>query len=191
MFLQTNAFRLHVRRHRFAWWRRFVLRRLGMSIGCESTVGRIEVNWPHQVSIGNHTSVGDGVVMDYCHGVHHAGPAMIVGDRCFLGRGVELNCRVGIHIGDDCLIAAGCRLIDHDHGMSPDQPMRVQNGPEGPIVLEDDVWLGVNVVVLKGVRIGRGAVVAAGGIVTKSVPSMEIWGGVPARRLGSRSTAAS
>ena len=68
--------------------------------------------------------------------------------------------------------------------------MREQTGgAEAEIVLEEDVWLGVNVVVLKGVRIGRGAIVAAGAIVTKDVPSYEIWGGVPARRLGERAGA--
>jgi len=52
-----------------------------------------------------------------------------------------------------------------------------------PPVLEDEVWIGANVVVLRGVRIGQGAIVAAGAVVTKDVPSMEIWGGVPARCL--------
>jgi acetyltransferase-like isoleucine patch superfamily enzyme len=66
-------------------------------------------------------------------------------------------------------------------------PMNQQTtGAEAEIVLEDDVWLGANVVVLKGVRIGRGAIVAAGAVVTRSVPGFEIWGGVPARRLGER-----
>ena len=64
--------------------------------------------------------------------------------------------------------------------------MNRQPCPDAPIVLEDDVWLGVNVVVLKGVTIGRGAVVGAGAIVTKSIPACEIWAGVPARKVGTR-----
>jgi maltose O-acetyltransferase len=50
-----------------------------------------------------------------------------------------------------------------------------------PVVIEDDVWLAARVTVLKGVRIGRGAVVAAGAVVTKDVPPCTLVGGVPAR----------
>ena len=61
--------------------------------------------------------------------------------------------------------------------------MREQvGGTEAAIVLDRDVWLGANVVVLKGVTIGRGAIIAAGAVVNQNVPEFEIWGGVPARR---------
>ncbi|CAN5556789.1 hypothetical protein BH20VER1_BH20VER1_10700 [soil metagenome] len=63
---------------------------------------------------------------------------------------------------------------------------RQTDGGEAAITLAPDVWLGVNVVVLKGVAIGRGAVVAAGAVVTHPVPEFEIWGGVPAHCLGVR-----
>jgi acetyltransferase-like isoleucine patch superfamily enzyme len=52
-----------------------------------------------------------------------------------------------------------------------------------PIIIGEYVWLGVNVVVLAGVKIGDGAVLAAGSVVTKSVPSGQLWGGVPARLI--------
>ena len=54
------------------------------------------------------------------------------------------------------------------------------------IVLEEDVWLGSAVIVLKGVTIKRGAVVASGAVVTKDIGTNEIWGGVPARQIGLR-----
>ncbi|MEP1334551.1 MAG: DapH/DapD/GlmU-related protein [Lentilitoribacter sp.] len=55
-----------------------------------------------------------------------------------------------------------------------------------PIVIEDDVWLGARVTVLPGISIAQGAIIAAGSVVTKPVPAYEIWGGVPARKLGQR-----
>lgn len=55
-----------------------------------------------------------------------------------------------------------------------------------PVVIEDDVWCGANVTILKGVTIGRGSVVAAGAVVTKSFPPYSIIGGVPARLLKKR-----
>ena len=54
------------------------------------------------------------------------------------------------------------------------------------MVIEDDVWLGAGVIVLKGVRIGRGAVVGAGSVVTKNIESLAIVVGVPARVVGRR-----
>lgn len=65
--------------------------------------------------------------------------------------------------------------------------MNLQPNVNSPIMLEEDVWLGVDVVVLKGVRIGQGAVVGAGAVVTKSIGPREIWGGVPAKKIGIRS----
>jgi acetyltransferase-like isoleucine patch superfamily enzyme len=125
-------------------------------------------------------------------GVWQPGPALIIGDNVFIGTGCEFNFRRKIDIGSFCLIAAGCRFVDHDHGTARrDVPMAMQpEGGEAPIVLEEDVWLGANVVVLKGVTISRGAVIAAGAVVTHNVPAFEIWGGVPARKLGERAGAA-
>jgi acetyltransferase-like isoleucine patch superfamily enzyme len=112
----------------------------------------------------------------------------VLRDRVFVGFGCEFNVRRRLEIGSDCLIASGCKFIDHDHGTARGEvPMRAQTaGAEAEIVLEEDVWLGVNVVVLKGVRIGRGAIVAAGAVVTSDVPAYEIWGGIPARKLSER-----
>ncbi|MDQ6765064.1 MAG: acyltransferase, partial [Verrucomicrobiota bacterium] len=121
-------------------------------------------------------------------GIYAPGPAIVIHDRVFIGFGCEFNAQKRIEIGDDCLIASGCKFIDHDHAISRrDSPMNRQiGGAEGEIVLAEDVWLGVNAVVLKGVRIGRGAIVAAGAVVTKRIGDYEVWGGVPARKIGAR-----
>lgn len=57
---------------------------------------------------------------------------------------------------------------------------------DAPVVIEDDVWCGANVTILKGVTIGRGSVVAAGAVVTKSFPPYSIIGGVPAKLIKMR-----
>jgi len=61
---------------------------------------------------------------------------------------------------------------------------------EKPVVIEDDVWIGCRSIILKGVRIGRGAVIAAGSVVTKDIPAGAIAGGVPARVLSTVKEAA-
>lgn len=62
------------------------------------------------------------------------------------------------------------------------------NRYDQPVVIEDEVWCGANVTILKGVTLGRGSVVAAGAVVTKSFPPYSIIGGVPAKLLKMRFT---
>lgn len=184
-FIQKAFFRLRERAAsllasplRKTWWRA-----QGMRIGRGTKLPAITATWPHQVQIGANCLIERGTIFKY-DGIWGVGPSLVIGDGTFLGSGCEFNFREGITIGRDCLIASGCRFVDHDHGISRrDRPMREQLGEESPIVIEDDVWLGCNVVVLKGVRIGRGSVVGAGAVVTKSIPPYEIWAGVPAVRL--------
>ena len=67
-----------------------------------------------------------------------------------------------------------------------DTPITRQGHTAEPIVIEDDVWIASNSVILKGVHIGKGAVVAAGSIVTKDVPPYAVVAGVPARQIKNR-----
>ncbi|MDQ6859824.1 MAG: acyltransferase [Verrucomicrobiota bacterium] len=167
---------------RTAWWRM-----LGMQIGRGTLLPRVHVTWPHQVSLGADCRLEHDLYFKF-DGIWAPGPSIVIRERVFVGFGCEFNVRQRVEISSDCLIASGCKFIDHDHGTaSREVPMNRQpHGAEAPIVLEEDVWLGANVVVLRGVRIGRGAIVAAGAIVTKDVPGFEIWGGIPARKIGER-----
>ncbi|MGI9087855.1 MAG: acyltransferase [Chthoniobacterales bacterium] len=162
-------------------------RMLGMEIGPGTLLPRVHVTWPHQVSLGADCSFEHDIYFKY-DGVRAPGPTIFIRDRVFIGFGCEFNARRRIEIGADCLIASGCKFIDHDHGSAQrDLPMRAQPlGAEAEIILADDVWLGVNVVVLKGVHIARGAIVGAGAVVTHDIPEYEIWAGVPARKIGER-----
>ncbi|HEX5152928.1 MAG TPA: acyltransferase [Parafilimonas sp.] len=127
------------------------------------------------------------------HGIHfkydgiwQPGPNIIIGNKTFIGTGCEFNIRKKIIIGNDVLIASGCRFIDHDHGILQGKLIRLQQGKENEIVIGSDVWIGSNAIILKGVKIADGAVIAAGSVVNKSVASNEIWGGVPAKKISIR-----
>ena len=112
----------------------------------------------------------------------------MIGDNVFIGNGCEFNITKSITIENNVLISSGCKFIDHDHGFQHiDQNIATQPQVEKPIKVCEGAWLGVNCVLLKGVVVGRGAIVGAGGIVTKNIPKNEIWAGVPATKIGTRS----
>lgn len=93
-----------------------------------------------------------------------------------------------VDIGCRCLIAANCQIIDcNGHELSMEAPEnRIRTSSTGiPIIIEDDVWIGTGCIILPGVRIGKGSVVAAGSVVTKSMPPMSICAGNPAKVIKS------
>jgi len=165
---------------RRAWWNL-----QGAEIAPTARIQRLLVTWPHQIRIGEHCLLEEGTFFKF-DGVWINGPRIILNERVFVGANCEFNIRKGITIGARCAIASGCKFIDHDHDISGVAEMDTIPGPEAVVALDSDVWLGTNVIVLKGVTIGRGAVVAAGAVVTRSIPALEIWAGIPARKIGDR-----
>jgi acetyltransferase-like isoleucine patch superfamily enzyme len=166
--------------------RKFYWKCLGMQIGSKTFLSKnTKITWPHQIKLGDNCRLEHDIYFHY-DGIYSNGPSIIIEDEVFIGFGCEFNIREKISIGNDTLIASGCRFVDHDHGLLTNQLMRKQIGTEAEIIIGNDVWIGCNVVVLKGVTIGNGAVVAAGSVVTKSIPPCEIWGGVPAKKISQR-----
>lgn len=103
-----------------------------------------------------------------------------------LGNGVEINNfsiingTGSVDIGDQTLIGPGVRIISYQHQTARDSPIYSQPVDAKPIKIGRDVWLGANAIILAGVTIGDGAVVAAGAVVRQDVPAYAIVAGVPA-----------
>lgn len=90
--------------------------------------------------------------------------------------------RAGLSIGNHCMIGGGVLICGVNHGYSTqDMPMRKQAVEARPIVIGHDVWVGMGAIILPGVSIGNGAIIAAGAVVTCDVPAMTVVSGVPAR----------
>jgi acetyltransferase-like isoleucine patch superfamily enzyme len=157
----------------------------GMRIGRGTHIGKLSVSWPHQVELGADCLVENAVIFKF-DGPYKPGPSITIGRNVFIGTASEFNITNRLSVGDNTMIASGCRFIDHDHGSRAGIPIRDQPCHPAPITIGKDCWIGANVVVLKGVAVGNGAVIGAGAVVNKSIPSLEIWGGVPARRLRTR-----
>lgn len=164
----------------------FYWRFLGAKIGKNTYLNKSKMTWPNKVSIGNNCHIEYNTFFKF-DGVYSDNRSIIIGDNCFIGNSTEFNISKGICIGDDVLIASGSKFIDHDHGKSLNELIRVQNCIEKEITIGNNVWIGVNVVVLKGVKIGDGAIVAANSVVNKEIPENEIWAGIPAKKIGMRS----
>ncbi|GAB3637398.1 hypothetical protein GCM10027422_29880 [Hymenobacter arcticus] len=110
-----------------------------------------------------------------------------------IGKYCQLNPFVVIYageviIGDNVMIAPHCMLSSGNHDYKQlEKPMRFAGDfTKGPIVIENDVWIGANVTITDGVTIGEGAVIAANSCVTKDIPPFAIAAGVPARVIKSR-----
>jgi acetyltransferase-like isoleucine patch superfamily enzyme len=112
-----------------------------------------------------------------------------IGAGTSIHRGCQIEAyKAPIRIGRQVEIAPRCAFQSFDHGIAPDQPIAKQPlTTKGAITIEDEVWLGHGSIVLSGVRIGKGAVIGAGSVVTRDVPAGAIAVGVPARVVRMRS----
>ncbi len=119
------------------------------------------------LSVGNHVSIPRGSTF-YC-----TEAPLIIGNNVIFGPNPT------IITGDHRIDVIGKFIIDSNDKL-PENDL--------PVILEDDVWCGANVTILKGVSIGRGSVVAAGAVVTKSCPPYSIVGGIPAKVIKQRFT---
>lgn len=150
-----------------------------------------------RVQIGKESVLACSIVLERETG------SVLIGDRTYIGASL-LVCAEKIIIGSDVLIAWGCTIVDHD-SHSLDWKNRaddvrlwrdgfVQGGVHraaqlknwsvvkcAPVVIRDKVWIGFNSIILKGITIGEGAVVASGSVVTKDVPAWSVMAGNPAR----------
>jgi acetyltransferase-like isoleucine patch superfamily enzyme len=166
-------------RLRGARWRR-VLGACGGDVHFEPDVQFLR--HPERVSIGSHVIVKEGARV--CPTNPQA--SIAVGDWTTIGYHTFVFASLSISIGRDCLIAPFCYLVDANHGIARDRLIRDQPLSAEPIRIEDDVWLGVGAVVLKGVTIGQGAVIGAQAVVTADVPPYAIVAGNPAQVVGHR-----
>lgn len=119
----------------------------------------------------------------------------------FIGRSagmssVVLSARERIWIGNHVKLGGNVRIFDHDfHALDPfarrNPAMDAAQVRARPVTIGDDVFVGANAIILKGVTIGERAIVRAGSVVACDVPADEIWGGNPAVRLSQRKTGGS
>lgn len=139
--------------------------------------------------------VGDQCDLEGTWVVDEAGAAISIGSRSQLNVGCLIDCIERVEIGDDVLVAAEAYISDHDSHSSDwmhrrhDHLARREGNrdwsvvPHAPVRIESKAWIGRRAMILRGVTVGEGAIVAAGSVVTHPVAPWTLVAGVPAREV--------
>jgi len=162
----------------------------------------ITLRHPHKISIGDHSFIDDYAVLD-AKGEKNRG--IVIGQNVMVGRNTILSCKEGsIYLKDFANISANCSLLSETaisvgkytflaghcylvaggiHSFErTDVPIMFQPSlTKGGIDIDDDCWIGASVTILDGVSLGRGCVIGAGAVVTKSIQDYSVAVGVPAK----------
>ena len=165
--------------------RRLYLGRRFGSLGPKASIGLgAQIIGPRNLTVGSNFTCWRNCTLAACDDGF-----IEIGDRVRFNANVYLNACIGgrIVLGNDVLVAPNVVMRASDHVTSSlEEPIAEQGHSGGEIIVEDDVWLGSNVTVVGGVRIGKGAVIAAGAVVTRDVDPYTIVGGVPAQFIKKR-----
>lgn len=148
----------------------------------------IKIKWK-KYSFGKNVYIGRSVYLWAKHNI-------TIGDNFYIGKFSQIECDA--EIGSNVIFANHVGLVgryDH-HYQQIGVPTRLASqirdndynwkGLKEKIIIEDDVWVGYGAIILSGVKIGQGSIIAAGSVVTSDVQSFSIYGGVPAKKLGDR-----
>lgn len=151
----------------------------GTYINALSTEG---INLGHNVSIGrNCTLICTGIIS-------HVGNGIIIEDGSGINDNTYLAGQGGIRIGKNVIIGPGSKIFSENHIFSDcSKNIKDQGVSRSGVVINDNCWLGSGVTVLDGVEIGQGCVIAAGSVVSKSMPENSVVAGIPAKVIKTRS----
>lgn len=140
------------------------------------------MRFPKNIHIADDVVIKEGARICSCN----EKAVIEIGARTTIGYHNFLFASNRIKIGDDCLIAPFVYIVDSNHQTRRGQLINQQPNETAPIEIGNGVWIASNVTILKGVKIGDGAVIAANSVVNRDIPAFEIHGGSPARKIDER-----
>lgn len=149
---------------------------------CDISTG-VEMTGLGNIRIGNGVSINTGCTL------LAAGSSLHIGNNTHLNKNVRIGTQGGgsVYIGRDVQIGPNTVIDPSAHGFAQlHVPIREQSMTYGQIVVEDNVWIGANVVIVKDTRIGTGSIIGAGAVVTRDIKPYSVAGGVPARVIRKR-----
>ncbi|TWR25206.1 acyltransferase [Mucilaginibacter pallidiroseus] len=139
------------------------------------------------IVIGDNVSIARDCTL-ICTGiVSQKGVGISIGNNTGINAGTYLAGQGGIEIGEHVIIGPGVKVFSENHNFSDSgKAIKDQGVARSKVTIQSNCWIGANTAILAGVNIGEGCVIAAGSIVTKSVPANSVAAGVPARVIKSR-----
>jgi acetyltransferase-like isoleucine patch superfamily enzyme len=141
----------------------------GMQLGDRVSIGKYAIIRPSNIYGG---PIGEGLVM---------------GNNSNIGPYNYIGCSGKITIGNNVMLAPRVSIYAENHVFdNPNITIKAQGVAKSAVVIEDDCWIAANVVILAGVTIGKGSVIAAGSVVNDDIPAFSVVAGVPARVIKSR-----
>lgn len=118
----------------------------------------------------------------FIEGIYPKGNRLEIGDYTSIGRNTYIDARGKIEIGSSVSISPGVHIITAQHELNSED----FRGVRSKVIIGDYAWIGTNAIILPGIKVGKGAVIAAGAVVTKDVKNYEVVGGNPAKFIKTR-----
>lgn len=142
------------------------------------------------IYIGEESSIGEYTILtawkNYSHTQQQFTPEIHIGNHCDIGPQSHITAIHRIIIGDNVLTGPRVLITDNSHGGSNIELLDIAPKcrplcSSGPVIIEDNVWIGEGAMIMPNVRIGKGSIIAANSVVTKDIPPYSIAAGVPAK----------
>ena len=168
-------------------WRRWKLARRGLRLDRSCYVGRGVSLGPDHMAVRGIVKVGEACELNQGVELNPWGGSIRVARRVWLGPHVVIYGHGGVEIGEQTLVSMHAAILSSNHSI-PAMGTLIRDVPDKllPTKIGRDVWIGANAVILGGVTIGDGAVVAAGAVVNRDVAAGAVVAGVPAKVVRTR-----
>lgn len=141
-----------------------------------------------RIRIGNNSYIGKNVVLTAWKSYQGKtySPSIMIGNGCSIGEDNHITSICNIYIGNNVLTGRKVLITDNSHGNTllkdlDIEPVKRELYSKGPVIIEDNVWIGEKASIMPGVKIGKGSVIAANSVVTRDVPAYCVVAGCPAR----------
>jgi acetyltransferase-like isoleucine patch superfamily enzyme len=161
-----------------------------ISLGKTITIGdNVQINALSKkgITIGDNVSILDNTIIECTGVIRELGESLEIGNNVGISQNCFIQVRGKVKIGSDVMLGPGVSIFSENHKYGSTDISMINQGTERlGVIIEDDVWIGARSVILNGVTLKKGCIIAAGSVVNKTYPEYSIIGGVPAKLLKSR-----